>query len=88
MRFLGQIGGIGLLLRKNRIENGSRADPRGSNPHSYGDSFSWSGFIWVSQKFSVIRIILRIREVVSMNEIGFIALLWRLCQNLEIGSQL
>lgn len=44
-RFLGQIGGIGWLLRKNRIENGSRADPRGSNPHSYGDSFSVSGVI-------------------------------------------
>lgn len=38
-RFLGRIEGIGWLLRKNRIENGSRADPSGSNPHSYGDSF-------------------------------------------------
>ena len=33
-RFLGQIIGIKLLLRKNRTENGSRADPRGSKPHS------------------------------------------------------
>lgn len=31
-QFLGRIGGIGWLLRKNRIENGRRADPRGSNP--------------------------------------------------------
>lgn len=34
MQFLSRIEEIGLLLRKNRIENGSRADPRGSNPHS------------------------------------------------------
>ena len=44
-QFLGRIGGIGWLLRKNRIENGRRADPRGSNPHSYGDSFSVSGVV-------------------------------------------
>lgn len=49
VRFLGQIGGIRLLLRKNRIENGRRADSSGSKPHSYGDSFSLSGFISVSQ---------------------------------------
>lgn len=49
VRFLGQIRGIRLLLRKNRMENGSRADSNGSNPHSYGDSFSVSGFIIVSQ---------------------------------------
>lgn len=34
VQFLGRIIGIGLLLRKNRIENGRRADPSGSNPHS------------------------------------------------------
>lgn len=34
VRFLSQIIGIGLLLRKNRIENGNRADSNGSNPHS------------------------------------------------------
>lgn len=75
-RFLGRIRGIRLLLRKNRIENGSRADPRGSNPHSYGDSFSESGLVWASQKFSVVRIVARARESVSMNVIMLIALLW------------
>lgn len=45
VQFLSQIVGKGLLLRKKRMENGSRADPSGSNPHSYGDSFSGSGFI-------------------------------------------
>lgn len=38
-----------MATRKNRMENGRRADPRGSNPHSYGDSFSLSGLIAGSQ---------------------------------------
>ena len=76
MQFLGRIGGIRLLLRKNRIENGSRADPRGSNPHSYGDSFSESGVIWASQKFREISRMLRARDRASMKRIMFIALLW------------
>ena len=76
VRLLGRIGGIRWLLRKNRIENGSRADPRGSKPHSYGDSFSESGFVWASQRFSVIRTVLRVRDNVSMKVIMLIALLW------------
>lgn len=75
-QFLGRKGGIGWLLRKNRIENGRRADPRGSNPHSYGESFSESGLIWASQKFSAVRVALRISERESMNVSMFIALLW------------
>lgn len=75
-RFLGRRGGIGWLLRKNRIENGSRADPSGSKPHSYGDNFSESGFVWASQKFNVVRIMLSERERVSINVIMLIALLW------------
>lgn len=39
-----------IATRKNRREKGRRAVPSGSNPHSYGESFSWSGFIWGSQK--------------------------------------
>lgn len=39
-----------IATRKNRSENGSRALPRGSNPHSYGDSFSRSGYSWGNQK--------------------------------------
>ena len=31
-----------MAIRKNRRENGSRADPTGSNPHSKGDLFSRS----------------------------------------------
>lgn len=29
-----------IAIRKNRRENGRRALPRGSKPHSYGDNFS------------------------------------------------
>lgn len=76
VQFLGRIGGIRWLLRKNRIENGSRADPRGSNPHSYGESFSESGVVWAIQKFRVVRSVLRMRERVNMNVIMLIALLW------------
>lgn len=65
-----------MLLRKNRIEKGRRADPRGSKPHSYGDSFSESGLVWASQKFNVVRIALRVRDRISMNVIMLIALLW------------
>lgn len=75
-QFLGRIEGIGWLLRKNRIENGRRADPRGSNPHSYGESFSESGFIWASQKFSMVRVALKASDRENMNVSMFIALLW------------
>lgn len=75
-RFLGRTEGIRWLLRKNRIENGRRADPRGSNPHSYGESFSESGVIWASQKFSTVRMALRTNDRENMNVSMFIALLW------------
>ena len=48
-RFLGRIEGIGWLLRKNRIENGSRADPRKDS-----ESINVSVFIallWVDTRF-------------------------------------
>lgn len=65
-----------MATRKNRIEKGSRAEPSGSNPHSYGDSFSESGVIWARQKFRAVKAMLRVRERVIMNMIMFIALLW------------
>lgn len=48
VQFLSRIAGIRWLLRKNRIENGRRADSSGSKPHSYGDNFSLSGFVNVN----------------------------------------
>ena len=38
-----------MATRKNFIENGRRADPMGSNPHSYGLVFSEYVFSWGSQ---------------------------------------
>lgn len=38
-----------MATRKNFIENGRRADPMGSNPHSYGLVFSEYAFSWGSQ---------------------------------------
>lgn len=74
-RFLSQKVGIGLLLRKNRIEKGSQADSKGSNPHSYGDSFSLFGFIKANRLFSSTSIIDRVRVVVMTIVIMFIILL-------------
>ena len=55
-----------IATRKNRKENGRRADFRGSNPHSYGDFFSLSVFrlgrIWAAAvNTPVIIIVIRIR---------------------------
>lgn len=46
-----------MAMRKNRSEKGSRAEPMGSKPHSYGESFSWSGEICGSQKDTMARIV-------------------------------
>lgn len=58
-----------IATRKNRSEKGRRADPSGSNPHSYGDSFSVSGVLCGSQKLittSRIVIIAVIENIVVM----------------------
>lgn len=67
-----------IATRKKRRENGSRADPSGSNPHSYGDSFSASGFICGSQKDTVARIRDRATVMVRIVIIRFIIFPWGL----------
>lgn len=42
-----------MATRKNFIEKGRRADPMGSNPHSYGLVFSEYTFSWGSQNAMV-----------------------------------
>ena len=37
-------------IRKKRRENGNRADPLGSNPHSYGEHFSRSKIDFLDNK--------------------------------------
>ena len=58
-----------IAIRKNRREKGSRADPRGSNPHSKGEFFSRSVTVFLARmedtsittapRTSVIRIIVK-----------------------------
>lgn len=61
--------------RKNRMENGVRAERVGSKPHSKGDSFS--RFLTVSVRVDVIHAIINTREgikiaVIDDNKIRFI----------------
>jgi hypothetical protein len=44
--------------RKNRVENGIRAEFKGSNPHSNGDVFSRSVFLRMNVNDATIRIII------------------------------
>lgn len=67
-----------IATRKNRSEKGSRADPSGSNPHSYGDSFSASGFICGNQKDTIARIEDRATVMIRMVVIKFIIFPWGL----------
>lgn len=67
-----------MATRKNRSENGSRADPSGSKPHSYGESFSASGFICGSQKETRARISDKAVEINMVIMIKFIIFPWGL----------
>lgn len=73
-----------IATKKNRSEKGSRADPRGSNPHSYGESFSWSGFIWGSQKETRARIIDRAVVIIITIVSKFIIFPWILTKTLQL----
>lgn len=61
-----------MAIKKNRIENGNRAEPIGSKPHSYGDSFSVSGLFCGSQNPTVIRAIDSDTVNANISEIRFI----------------
>lgn len=64
-----------IATRKNFIENGRRADPMGSKPHSYGLDFSAYVFIWGSQNAIVTNN--RASEVLTSNvNIKLIILSW------------
>lgn len=52
-----------IAIRKNRIENGSRALLHGSNPHSYGDSFSEFGVCGGNQKLISINMVVNMVEI-------------------------
>lgn len=67
-----------MATRKKRSENGRRADPNGSKPHSYGESFSASGFICGSQNDSIARVRESVVEISAMVIIRFIIFPWGL----------
>lgn len=62
-------------IRKNRNEKGSRADPLGSNPHSYGEFFSRSIIVFFAKRvernitIKVIKIVINV--IVSIVKIIF-----------------
>lgn len=65
-----------IVKRKNRSENGMRADFLGSNPHSKGDDFSRSCIVFILIKEDKIKIAAAIsmeiekKEVVKIIDIG------------------
>lgn len=72
-----------MATKKNRMEKGRRADPNGSKPHSYGESFSRSGLVTGSQKL----IIIRIRAIIMVIRINRVTIFsWGINQDLMIGS--
>lgn len=65
-----------MAIRKNFIENGSRAEPRGSKPHSYGLDFSRYRYSCGSQK--AIKTMIVDNAVLMINVIiRLIIFLWR-----------
>lgn len=67
-----------MATKKNRIEKGSRAEPIGSKPHSYGESFSGSGFICGSQNDTTIRMHDRAVVIIMIEISEFIIFPWGL----------
>lgn len=62
-------------IKKNRREKGSRAEPLGSNPHSYGEFFSRSVIVFFEIREAKIimkqQIINRVEERINMVKIIF-----------------
>jgi hypothetical protein len=74
-------------IRKNRDENGSRAEFFGSNPHSNGDLFSRSLFIFFDSSVAII--ITAVVMVIVIVAITIIIIITYLVfTNFLIGSQL
>lgn len=65
-----------IATRKKRREKGRRAEPRGSKPHSYGESFSWSGVIRGSQNETMANSIDRAMAINAIVVIKFIIFPW------------
>jgi len=73
-------------IKKNRDENGSRAEFLGSKPHSNGDLFSRSSFIFFEIK--VVRIITAAdNKMASVAVAVIINIIYLAFTNFLIGSQ-
>lgn len=73
-------------IKKNRDEKGSRAEFLGSNPHSNGDLFSRSSFIFF--EISVARIIMADdSRIVNVAIVTIIVIIYLVFTNFLIGSQ-
>lgn len=64
-----------IATRKNFIEKGRRADPIGSNPHSYGLAFSVYTFNWGNQNATEINR-REMDELIKIVNMRFIILSW------------
>jgi hypothetical protein len=73
-------------IKKNRDENGSRAEFLGSNPHSNGDLFSRSSFIFL--EIVVVKIMMIVeRRMASTAVVVTIIIIYLVFTNFLIGSQ-
>lgn len=73
-------------IRKNRDEKGSRAEFLGSNPHSNGDLFSRSSFLFF--EISVVNAMMVVdRIIVNIAAVVIIIIIYLAFANFLIGSQ-
>jgi hypothetical protein len=73
-------------IKKNRDENGSRAEFLGSNPHSNGELFSRSSLIFF--EINVASIIITVdSKMATMAVVVIISIIYLAFTNLLIGSQ-
>lgn len=75
-------------IRKNRKENGMRADPFGSNPHSNGEFFSRSLIVFFEIIEEIVIKAIEIIKIVKMNKDRDRIVIPGLMPALLIGSQL
>jgi len=74
-------------IKKNRDENGSRAEFFGSNPHSNGDLFSRSSFIFFEINVAI-NIMTSDSRMVIVADVVIAIIIYLVSTNFLIGSQI
>lgn len=74
-------------IKKNCNENGMRAEFLGSNPHSNGLFFSRSENVFIDLKFRMIKIIIKINQIIFL-EYKIINIIYTKLLDFLIGSQI